>query len=274
MLSWQHSTKRRFWLQFLVYSILAVIVHHLIKYVTQFFVDKSVLYVVRLEIISASIVVFVIFLYTLSEYWNFIQLNARYTYAELERFKKENAEFKLETLMNQVNPHFLFNSLNTLSSLVFENQEIAAKYIRELSKVYRYVLENKNNELVSLKEELNLVNAYKYLLELRFQGMIRFEIDVNEEFQQLKIAPMTIQMLIENAVKHNVVSKRKELIIIISANDTSIEVSNNIQLKPQKEYSTGLGLTNIKSRYGFFTKREIEVDSNEVSFKVRIPLLK
>jgi LytS/YehU family sensor histidine kinase len=196
-----------------------------------------------------------------------------YSHAELEQFKKENAEFRFETLMNQVNPHFLFNSLNTLSSLIYENQDIAARYIRELSKVYRYVLEHKENDLVKLRSDLEFLKAYVYLFELRFTNMISFEFRIEDEKLEYKIAPMTVQMLIENAVKHNVISKKKNLNVRIFTQGDYLVVDNNLQKKSEKLYSSGMGLKNIKSRYSYITDKEIFVYESYEDFTVKIPLI-
>ncbi len=177
-------------------------------------------------------------------------------------------------LRNQVNPHFLFNSLNTLSSLIYENQDTAAEYIRKLSRVYRYVLEQKEKELVKLKTELDFIKAYIYLYELRFTNMLTFEIKISDESKDCFIAPMTLQMLIENAVKHNIVSKKKQLTIKISSKDEYLVISNNLQKKQIKEYSSELGLKNIKSRYAFISDKEVIVEETNEHFTVKIPLIK
>ncbi len=198
----------------------------------------------------------------------------RYSLAELERYKKENVEFRFETLINQVNPHFLFNSLNTLSSLVYQNQDTAAKYIRELSKVYRYVLENKENEPVRLQNDLEFLKAYVYLFELRFSNMISFNFEIDEKKLNWYIPPMTIQLLIENAVKHNIISKKKHLQIKIFTENDYLCVTNNLQKKAQKPYSSGMGLSNIRSRYAYFSDKEVIITENESEFMVKIPLIK
>jgi LytS/YehU family sensor histidine kinase len=198
----------------------------------------------------------------------------RFSLAELERFKKENIEFHFEMLKNQVNPHFLFNSLNTLSSLIYANQDTAAKFVRQLARVYRYVLENRDKEVISLKDELTFLQSYIYLINLRFSENLKVEIDIPEKMQQKYVAPMTLQMLIENAIKHNVVSQKKPLTIQIYADMFDhITITNNLQKKEVREYSSNIGLKNISSRYGFITDRKVIVEENPEYFKVRIPLL-
>lgn len=198
----------------------------------------------------------------------------RFSLAELERFKKENAEFRFESLRAQVNPHFLFNSLNTLSSLIFQDQQKAESFVRELSDVYRYILENKDRELVTLKKELEILKSYIYLILLRFEQNLSITIDIENSEDNLLIAPLSLQMLVENATKHNIISKKKPLKVKIYSEDDYIVVRNNIQRKKIKIYSSKLGLENIKSRYNFLTNKEVEIFEETNEFLVKIPLIK
>ena len=198
----------------------------------------------------------------------------RFSLAELERFKKENAEFQFESLRAQVNPHFLFNSLNTLSSLIYQDQQKAESFVRELSDVYRYILENKDRELVTLKKELEILNSYIYLILLRFEQNLSVIIDVRNSLDNILIAPLSLQMLVENATKHNIISKKKPLNVKIYTEDDYIVVSNNLQKKEIKNYSSKLGLANIKSRYGFLTDKRVEIVENSDEFLVKVPLIK
>lgn len=194
--------------------------------------------------------------------------------AEMERFRKENAEYRFETLRTQVNPHFLFNSLNTLSSLMYEDRDKAAGFIRDLSDVYRYVLDNRNKELIPLSDELKFIRSFVYLYQLRFDNKLEVVFDVPEDQNVRLIAPMTLQLLIENAVKHNIVSARKPLTIRIDATGSGyIAVSNNLQKKTNGVVSSGIGLANISSRYGFLTDKPVEVIESETEFIVKVPLI-
>ena len=197
----------------------------------------------------------------------------RFSLAELERFKKENAEFRFESLRSQLNPHFLFNSLNTLSSLIFENQEKAEIFIRELADVYRYILEFRDHELVKVSKELEMVRSYIYLVQLRFDQNLEMAVNIGTKSGERMIAPMTMQMLIENAIKHNIISKKKPLTIRIYDEDNYLVIENNMQKKETKEYSSNVGLKNIQSRYGFLTNDKVEVLESEEVFKVKIPLI-
>jgi LytS/YehU family sensor histidine kinase len=197
----------------------------------------------------------------------------RFSLAELERFKKENAEFQFESLRSQVNPHFLFNSLNTLASLIYSDKEKAEIFIRELSDVYRYVLDNRGKEIVPFSRELEVARSYLYLLSLRFEQNMVVEWKIKPGTEKMMIAPLTLQLLIENAVKHNVISKKKPLTIQISAENSQLVVKNNLQRKEIKEYSSQLGLKNIQSRYAFLNSGEVEITETNSEFIVKVPLI-
>lgn len=269
----EHSLIQHFGIQMSAFILAGLIIILILRYLFDLVFLSNSFYVLHIEVIFSLVVIFIIIVYCLVEMGYFLVQNSRFSLAEMERFKKENAEFRFETLMNQLNPHFLFNSLNTLSSLVYESQDTAANYIRQLAKVYRYTLEKKQSELVKLSTDLNFVKAYIYLLELRFQDMISFNFSIGKEQENKLIAPMTIQLLIENAVKHNIVSKKKHLQIKIFTENNSLIVSNNVQLKTVKEHSLGLGLSNIKSRYSYLNTLEVEVLNNDKEFSVKIPLI-
>jgi len=197
----------------------------------------------------------------------------RFSLAELERFKKENAEFRFEFLQAQVNPHFLFNSLNTLSSLVYENKEKAASFIRELSDVYRYILENRDREVIKLDEELEMLKSYVYLIQLRFEQNLNISFDITPNRKGLLIAPLTLQMLVENATKHNVISRKNPLNIHIFTENNYIIVRNNLQKKELKKYTSKLGLKNIRNRYDYLTDRKLEMIENTNEYIVKVPLI-
>ena len=191
---------------------------------------------------------------------------------EAEQFKKESIKAQFETLKNQVNPHFLFNSLNTLSGLIDMDKEVSKGFVDNLSQVYRYVLQNKDEELVTLKTEYNFIQAFIQLLKKRHGDRIAFEFDIQKGDLNQNIPPMSLQLLVENAVKHNVASRKKPLKIKISSDGNFLIVQNNLQKKKVLN-STGIGLQNIRNRYKFLTDEEIEVEENESIFKVKIPLV-
>jgi hypothetical protein len=184
-----------------------------------------------------------------------------------------NASAQFESLKNQIDPHFLFNSLNVLSSLIEENPIAAQKFTTSLSKVYRYVLEQKDKELVSVTEELTFAKTYMNLLLMRFENSITFEIPENIENDEAKVVPLSLQLLLENCIKHNVVSETKPLHIKISIENGALVVSNNLQKKDVLSSRKGVGLENIVNRYGILTNRKVLVEENENEFKISIPIL-
>jgi two-component system, LytTR family, sensor kinase len=198
----------------------------------------------------------------------------RLSQAEIERFKKDNMETRFEMLRLQINPHFLFNSLNTLSSLIHQNQDIASDYVKEMSQVYRYMLEKRKSEIVTLAEEMDFTRSYIYMLCLRFDEKIKFTLTVDSTYNHKVIVPLTLQILIENAVKHNIVSLKKPLLIEIFTNlDNTLTVRNNLQAKAESSYSSGIGIENIKSRLEFLTDRKMIIEKTTSNFSVTVPLL-
>lgn len=184
-----------------------------------------------------------------------------------------NASAQFESLKNQIDPHFLFNSLNVLSSLIEENPIAAQKFTTSLSKVYRYVLEQKNKELVSVAEELTFAKTYMNLLLMRFENSITFEIPENIENDEAKVVPLSLQLLLENCIKHNIVSNSKPLHIKISVEDNQLVIENNWQKKEILSDGKGVGLQNIINRYALLTERKVRIFQDEKSFKVYLPLL-
>jgi sensor histidine kinase YesM len=183
------------------------------------------------------------------------------------------ASAQFESLKNQIDPHFLFNSLNVLSSLIEENPESAQKFTTSLSKVYRYVLEQKDKELVSVAEELKFAKTYMNLLKMRFENSITFEIPEGFDNEEAKVVPLSLQLLLENCIKHNVVSEAKPLHVKISIENGQLVITNNLQKKEVLQDRKGVGLQNIVNRYGILTKRKVLIEENEKEFKVFLPIL-
>lgn len=270
--AWDTEPKYRFYTQLATHSMVAIFFFGIVRWLIEYIILGQRVYILKNELIIIISTLLITLLYNGIELGVFLLYKWRYSLAELERFKKENAEFKFETLRNQVNPHFLFNSLNTLSSVMYENVDTAASYIRQLSQVYRYVLENRDKELIELDKELEFIKAYKYLFELRFTNRLKISLpEVNNN--GFLIAPMTIQMLIENAVKHNIISQNKPLSINIEIQDKALKVKNNLQKKAPEGYSSGMGLINIQSRYEFLSNKKVLINETEKEFIVEIPLI-
>lgn len=185
----------------------------------------------------------------------------------------KNQTAKFESLKNQLDPHFLFNSLNVLTSLISENPSQAEKFTTKLSKVYRYVLEQKDKDLIPLAEELKFANSYMELLKMRFEDGINFNITETVSNPELKTVPLSLQLLLENAVKHNVITSKSPLEINIYEDKGFLIVENNINLKQSLEKSTKVGLKNIDQRYSLISKEKIVVTDNNNIFRVKLPLL-
>ena len=185
--------------------------------------------------------------------------------------KTETAKF--ESLKNQLDPHFLFNSLNVLTSLIGENPQQAERFTTKLSKVYRYVLEQRNKDLVPIEEELKFAKTYMELLGMRFEEAVQFNIPDNISNNELKIVPLSLQLLLENAVKHNVVSNSKPLTINIYEEGSYLIITNNVNPKEAIGKSTKIGLQNIADRYGLITDKGVKIENNNKTFKVSLPLL-
>ncbi|OUD36700.1 2TM domain-containing protein [Flavobacterium sp. FPG59] len=183
------------------------------------------------------------------------------------------ANAKFESLKNQIDPHFLFNSLNVLSSLIEENPENAQRFTTSLSKIYRYVLEQKDKELVSVAEELAFAKTYMNLLKMRFENSITFQLPTDFDNLEARVVPLSLQLLLENTIKHNVVSENKPLQITIFIQDNYLVVQNNLQKKEVLQDRQGVGLQNIVSRYALLSKRKVLVEQTETDFKVLIPIL-
>jgi len=198
-------------------------------------------------------------------------LSWRQAAINIEKVQKESVKMQYEALKNQVDPHFLFNSLNALSSLVHEYPDKAVDFINRLSDVYRYVLDSKNKEVISLKEEVKFVKSYLFLLKVRHGDNLT--IDYKDSFENGFVPPLAVQMLIENAVKHNVISKDSPLSIEIFKNEDHVIVRNNFQPKNQKMVISGIGLENIKSRYSFLSEKQVIITEDKDHYSVSVPIL-
>ena len=203
-----------------------------------------------------------------------------YLFAELKKSRlerevlvKENITSQLEGLRNQVNPHFLFNSLNTLASVIPNDPDKAVRFVTKLSKVYRYILDLKDQKLIPIKKELDFLQSYTFLLKERFGENISFDIDVEEDDYAKLVVPLSLQLTFENAIKHNIITKSKPLEIQVYLENDNLVVKNTLQIKNTVGSSTKMGLQNIKNRYSFFTDKEVGVVTTMSHFIVTLPLL-
>ncbi|MCC8155516.1 MAG: histidine kinase [Tannerellaceae bacterium] len=203
-----------------------------------------------------------------------LYLNKRNREVQLEnqQLQAENLLNQYEALKSQLNPHMLFNSLNTLRSLIRETPDKAQDYLQQLSKVLRYTLQENDNKVVTLQEEMEFVEAFIFMLKMRYEENIMFEIDVPGELFSKVLPPMSVQLLVENSVKHNEISSRHPLTVQIRATGHSLTVSNPIQPKRTPYVGTGIGLANLGKRYQLLFKQDIVVNKEDNQFCVTIPL--
>lgn len=206
--------------------------------------------------------------------------HAAYYYKESQKTKIKEQKViagtvsaKFDALKNQLDPHFLFNSLNVLSSLIEENTDSAQKFTTGLSKVYRYVLEQKNKDLVTVDEELSFAKTYMSLLKMRFEDSIIFDIPERASNPESRVVPLSLQLLLENAVKHNMVTSANPLHIKIYESNGHLIVENNLQPKQIVKKGSGVGLSNIKQRYELLTNRKVNINQQAESFAVALPML-
>jgi two-component system, LytTR family, sensor kinase len=192
---------------------------------------------------------------------------------EAEQLKKISVEAQFEALRNQINPHFMFNCFNVLSTLVYKDADMSAKFIVQISNVYRYLLHSQERKVVPLQEELSFMESYLYLLQIRYGENLIVEKDISSNVEEFYIAPASLQMLIENAIKHNVISKSHPLKIRLYSHSNSIVVSNSLQEKMVKEESTKRGLNNIQSRYRLLSDVLVKIEKTALEFRVELPLL-
>lgn len=192
---------------------------------------------------------------------------------ENERLQQQNLQKELSALRNQLNPHFLFNSLNTLNSLIRDNHE-ATMFVNKLSHMYRYILQSGERDLVCLKDELQFLESYTYLIQMRYhQFCFNIDLDIRPEHLHMEIPPMALQLLVENAVKHNEISKGCPLEIRIYSNDDGLVVENKIHPRTSPVDSTGNGLINLDKRYFLLRKKGIVISRDEETFSVKLPLI-
>ncbi|WP_339656055.1 2TM domain-containing protein [uncultured Maribacter sp.] len=273
--SWDKHTKKRLWIGALGSIVLTVLAFAIVRWFTEvvlFGIDFNTFIATEKSeyYIYAIVITLIVSLF----------LHAFYFYKALQDTKvKEqkiiagSASAKFDALKNQLDPHFLFNSLNVLTSLIEEDPEQAQKFTTSLSKVYRYVLEQKSKNLISVDEELQFAKTYVRLLKMRFEDSIKFEIPDKALNPEAKIVPLSLQLLLENAVKHNVVTSSKPLHIKIYEEDDYLYVTNNLQEKQVVKKSSGVGLQNIRQRYAILTKKEMQIFKTAKEFKVRLPML-
>jgi len=274
-LPWEKSFWRRFFLVMLASCTLCVVYFIAVGYIFNHYIcgfpmmeDKILFKICLIVALVASILILLVeFAVQIFQKW-------KLSLVEIEQYKVQNMHAKMENLKHQVNPHFLFNNMSVLTSLIYKDQDKAADFVQQLSKVYRYLLDSSKSELVCLEEEMKFLDSYIYLLQIRYSPNLVIEKSVGNSDLKRLIPPFSVQLLLENAIKHNEVSSERKLFIELSIVDDFLVVKNNKNPRISDEESSGTGLKNIRSRYAFFTDRSIEVADLSETFIVKIPLLK
>lgn len=273
-LDWSKKPKRVNLITFMIFMGYAIVMGIAIPYIIDRFLwgmsGKEVFYDVSAKAFIVTVIALVVFYFFNT---NLISNNWIKTIEKNQELKRENLLAKYEALKNQVNPHFLFNSLNTLSGLVEQKPELATGFIKKLSDIYRYVLDQNDKELVSIHDELKFVDDYVFLSKMRLGNGLVFHshIPTGDTFQ---VVPLGIQMLVENAIKHNIASDDMPLTINLNLENGFVIVQNNLQKK--KTISMGkapLGLDNLKKRYAYLSGKQVEVIETEDMFTVKLPVI-
>jgi len=257
----------------LILEILLILVYTLIFSSVLYFVEVRFNVFPPLEnlLLQAFFTILITFLITSIHECIYFYRQWKYNFSKSIRLERDNIEAKYETLKTQVNPHFLFNSLNSLTTLVDDNKP-AVEYIRNLSEFLRYMLSSRDREMVLLRDEIKVLENYISLQRSRFKDNLVIHMDVPENYYHYALPPLVLQMLVENCIKHNIISKDKPLKISIRAEKESIIIENNLQ-KRNGVISTGQGLRNIAERFRFFTTKEVKITETSSIFKVVIPLV-
>ena len=271
---WKSYAGTRFLLQLIISIILSLlVVNGLYQYIKTTFTETpgNEGQILMLNIFAIAIIIPII-----SIIYGFRFVRAwRISTIETERLQKENMRSQMLTLRNHLDPHFLFNNLNTVSSLIDYDTDLSKAYLDKFAEVYRIILRTETSDLTTVEDELRMIESYIYLLKIRFQDKVYFDLNVSQESKLKAILPLSIQMLVENAIKHNTATTKNPInISIYSEDDKFLIVENNKRLKKYDESKrSGTGLNNIRERYKFFTEELLEVIDTEDLFKVRIPLL-
>ncbi|MEM6629350.1 MAG: histidine kinase [Bacteroidota bacterium] len=275
LIPWQKAPGTRFSSGIFVHSIVAIFLTNLLAYTLVKIRNpiESVFEAYPNVFIKLAILIFVCVLLYSVIYFAIYSLN-HFTKGQILQVKSERKQIDLQliALKAQLSPHFLFNSLNTISSLMNKDVQKAESFVRMLAKSYQYTLSTYEQKWVSLREELDFVYSYQYLLKTRFEDHLAFSIDIPEEKLDQKIPPLTLQMLVENAVKHNQLLAENPLHIKIGIDDVWLWVSNNKTQAPKGVPSFKIGLKNIRSRYKLLTGKDIHVE-NEDTFTVKLPVI-
>jgi two-component system LytT family sensor kinase len=267
------ETAKRIGLQSLICLLFILIAGFLVAMANYYFPDRDPepFFAEYKDVVGKSLLLLIIISITYECTYLFTRWE--HSLYESERLKKESLISQFELLKNQVSPHFLFNSLNALITLVPEDPKLAVLFIQRLSNVYRHALNNNEKNIVSLETELQFLGDYIFLNQMRFGENLQVHYELPENLTQFKVIPFALQMLVENAIKHNIISNKKPLTITVSKLGNHIVVNNNLQKKTSGVESTRTGLQNIINRYQLLTEQLVEVMVTETNFSVSLPLI-
>jgi len=271
---WQEAATRRLVVQAVVTGLFVLVMVSLFASVMIFVILP---YRDPVESFIRAIVVGSVFAMVMSMFYTAVYFYEQWgrSRLEAEQLKRENLQSQFLALKNQVSPHFLFNSLSTLGSLIPEDQKRASAFVQNLASVYRYVLQSMDREVVPLETELQAARAYIFLQQTRFGESLQVCLDFPDASKRLGIVPFTLQLLLENAIKHNIVSNERPLTIWMSVEDGNrLVVKNNLQRKQSVESGEGVGLRNIVKRYDLLGEADVMINETETEFVVTLPLLK
>lgn len=272
VLPWREHGRRRFFAELFLTAVSTIVLSSVVTWLYFTYVKhcedlRPVLFsVVTVSLVVNTIVTAIWEAFFLFNQWKQALLNA-------EKLQKENLQSQFDSLKNQVNPHFLFNSLNTLATIIPENPEQAVEFVQKLSSVYRYLLQYKDHETVDLKTELDCVNAYLFLQKIRFGDNLQVNVNIPPGYLNRQIPPLTLQLLVENAIKHNIISLHKPLKVDIYIDDAGMLVTkNNLQKKKSVEDSTKIGLENLMNRFEYIFNQGIDIYDTGEEFIVKVPM--
>ncbi|MDY8136753.1 sensor histidine kinase [Aquimarina sp. 2201CG5-10] len=275
LISWRIFTGFRLFTGVLSNTVIAFLLTSIVLYGITFLEESQDTFLDDYNEILLKLAIFIFFV---SLIYNvvYFALHSYYQYAKGQiislQLERKQTELQLAALKSQLSPHFLFNSINTVSSLLFSNIKKAEAFIRELARSYNYTLNNYDNKWVEVKEELQFVNSYYFLLRTRFNDRIVLDVNIPDEILRSKVPPLTLQMLVENAVKHNQMTAEDTLKVTIEYDQQIIKITNNKTIPPKKVDSFKIGLSNIKSRYQLLANKGIEVIDGD-DFVVKLPVV-
>lgn len=266
-ISWRNNFVARFFVGFLANTLVSL---------TLIGITAMYLVIVRPEAALKASALFVISIFIYEIFYGWFYSYRYYAITQVEGIRSERwqLELQFESLKNQISPHYLFNCLNTISSLLYKDSHMAEEFIRRMADTFKYVLSNQKRQLVPVRQEIEFVKAYYYLLQVRYEHHLKLEINLPKNILDTSIPPLTLQILVENAVKHNQISKEQPLLVYISAQDnTHITVicTKTTSIKPSHSFK--IGLENIRNRYEFFSSDKIVI-KDEDRFIVQLPVIK